>query len=308
MPIQEIKGQLAVLGTDFSQGTDGIFFINSNLSGIGGVNAQTGTSYTILATDKTKLVTLNNSSPIAISLTAPATLGPHFWCYLENLGVGAATITPGGSVTIDGGAYVVLTQNQGIVLFCDGSNFWTMRGVATAGGSGSGGLSSFTVSGTQTYLSGFGSWGAYACTPTVAPGSGHILHLKLSFSRTSTAGGGGIAVVNSSGGGYMVVSQNDGNLVIYGSNGSSYSSLGAAGSGYDDTVGPVLIDIYIAIAPASGAGISICGMFATPHHQYAVMPVGTTNATQADLTGTLTIYFASGGTSQVVNYFGYEIL
>lgn len=108
-----------------------------------GVNAQTGTSYTIVASDSGKLVTLNSASAVAVSITAAATLGSTFQCPIENLGAGTVTLTP-ASGTIDGASSLTLSQNQGIALYSDGSNFFTQRGAASGGGAGVSSLDSIT--------------------------------------------------------------------------------------------------------------------------------------------------------------------
>jgi len=41
-----------------------------------GVNAQTGTSYTVVAQDQTKVITFNNASPVAVTL--PSATTPNF--------------------------------------------------------------------------------------------------------------------------------------------------------------------------------------------------------------------------------------
>lgn len=95
------------------------------------VNAQTGTSYTVLATDFRKLVTHTNAAAIAVTLPQASATFPAGWFYLvQNRGAGAVTITPTTS-TIDGAATLVLNQNEGAVIVSDGTNYFTMRGKAT---------------------------------------------------------------------------------------------------------------------------------------------------------------------------------
>lgn len=124
----------------------------------GGVNEQTGTSYTLVEGDNRKLVYFDNvSSPpesIAVAISPSADLGDHFFCWLENLSEGTVTLTPDGSETIDGIADLTLEQGQGLMLFSDGSNLFTSRGRGgtgsfTAGGDLSGTSSSQTVVGLQ---------------------------------------------------------------------------------------------------------------------------------------------------------------
>lgn len=81
------------------------------------VNAQTGTTYTLVLTDAFGAVSLNNAS--AITLTVPPESDAAFevgtFIELYQLGAGAVTITPGSGVTINsrnalldtGGQYAV---------------------------------------------------------------------------------------------------------------------------------------------------------------------------------------------------------
>jgi len=109
----------------------------------GNVNAQTGTSYTIVAADNRKLVTFENSSPVTAILTSAASLGNLFVCWVENLGAGTVTITP-STGAIDGAASLALAQNQGTSIWSDGSNFFTERGMGSGGGGGVSSLDGIT--------------------------------------------------------------------------------------------------------------------------------------------------------------------
>jgi hypothetical protein len=102
------------------------------------VNAQTGTSYTVLDTDRGKLVTLTNASPVAVSLPqagAGSAFIDGWFADFQNRGAGTVTITPVTS-TIDGGASVALLQNQGLRVFSNGSNYFTQRGLSGSDGLG----------------------------------------------------------------------------------------------------------------------------------------------------------------------------
>lgn len=97
------------------------------------VNAQTGISYTVLTTDFRKLVTHSNGSAIAVTLPQASATFPAGWFYFtQNRGAGVVTITPTTS-TIDGGATLVLNQNEGALIVSDGTNYFTFRGKATGG-------------------------------------------------------------------------------------------------------------------------------------------------------------------------------
>jgi len=106
----------------------------TTIAGASGINAQTGASYTLQDSDCSKLVTLSNAAAVAVSLPqagASSWFKAGWTADVENRGGGTATITPVGS-TIDGAASLQLTQNQGVRIFSDGSNYYTQRGVGGA--------------------------------------------------------------------------------------------------------------------------------------------------------------------------------
>ncbi len=101
------------------------------------INAQTGTSYSVQDSDCGKLVSLNNASAVAVAL--PQANGSTFisgWSVdFQNKGAGTVTVTPTVS-TINGGASIALTQNQGMHCSSDGANYTCVLGVGAGGGSG----------------------------------------------------------------------------------------------------------------------------------------------------------------------------
>jgi hypothetical protein len=94
----------------------------SSTSGIT-INAQTGTTYTVLSTDQAKLVTHSNAASIAVTLPqATGSFTTPFYYYTTNLGVGAVTITPTTS-TINGAATLVLNTGESAIIVSDGTNY-----------------------------------------------------------------------------------------------------------------------------------------------------------------------------------------
>ena len=95
------------------------------------VNAQVGTSYTVLNTDRAKLVTFTNASAVAVTLPQATSIGGNFpsgWCAeFESRGAGLVTITPTTS-TINGGANITLGQNQSLKIVSDGTNYFALVG------------------------------------------------------------------------------------------------------------------------------------------------------------------------------------
>lgn len=99
-------------------------------------NIQTGTSYTILSTDRGRLITHSNASATADTLPQAGASFPNGWFVdIQNRGAGAVTVTPTTS-TVDGGASIVINQNEGVRIVSDGTNYFTMRGKGAGGGSG----------------------------------------------------------------------------------------------------------------------------------------------------------------------------
>ncbi len=97
------------------------------------VNAQTGTSYTVLNSDCGKVVSFNNASAIAVTLPqagAGSRFLPGCTIQLANVGAGNATITPTTS-TIGGRASVILQQGGGLAITSHGGN-WTPLGIFPA--------------------------------------------------------------------------------------------------------------------------------------------------------------------------------
>jgi hypothetical protein len=109
------------------------------------INAQTGTTYTVPAKDRGKLVTHSNGSATAVTLpVASATGFGADWSYMTvNLGVGAVTITPTTS-TINGAATLVLNQNEGAIIISDGTDYKAIRVGVFAGSGANSNITSMT--------------------------------------------------------------------------------------------------------------------------------------------------------------------
>ncbi len=112
---------------------------------MGGVNAQTGTSYTMAAGDENKVVTVSNSSAVAVTLPQATTagFGSGSVFTVVNRGAANATITPTTS-TINGAASLVLATNQGAIIYSDGTNYTAELGLSTSSSSGVSSLNSLT--------------------------------------------------------------------------------------------------------------------------------------------------------------------
>jgi hypothetical protein len=98
-------------------------------------NAQTGTTYTLAATDFTKLVTLSNASPVTVTVPLESSVA---WVAgtqlrLMNLGAGVVTVAGAVGVTINGSPLTLAQYKQG-TLTKTGTNIWTFVGSPSAPG------------------------------------------------------------------------------------------------------------------------------------------------------------------------------
>lgn len=97
---------------------------NDAISGFkAAVNAQTGTTYTLVAGDSGKVVRCTNAS--AITVTLPNSLGEGFTCEIIQGGAGQVTLSAAGGATLNnrqshtkiagqhGAARLVVTSNSG---------------------------------------------------------------------------------------------------------------------------------------------------------------------------------------------------
>ena len=93
---------------------------------IGGmpINAQTGTTYTVVVGDRGKLVTLSNASAVAVTLPQATGAGfkSGFYVFFKNKGAGTVTITPTTSA-IDGGTALILRTNQWGAIWSDNTDY-----------------------------------------------------------------------------------------------------------------------------------------------------------------------------------------
>ena len=122
------------LYVDIGSGSAGIGAGNAwqhVINDIAGVNAQVGTSYTVLLGDRGKLVSLKNASPVAVTLpNAGASFPAGWWAHFQNLGAGLVTITP-TTAQINGAATQTIGTNQSITIVSDGTNYFALVGIAS---------------------------------------------------------------------------------------------------------------------------------------------------------------------------------
>lgn len=114
--------------------TSNIFKVRSNgvtrpVAFIGGFNAQTGTTYTVLSTDRNHTITFNSASPVAVTLPQANSTGftDGFSFRVKNIGAGDVTITPTTS-TIDGDASLILLFGQSVDIESNNTNYFSFGG------------------------------------------------------------------------------------------------------------------------------------------------------------------------------------
>lgn len=108
----------------------GVEISTTTLQASEAVNAQTGTSYTMLNGDRAKIVTFANAAAVAVALPqagASSEFVANWFCDISNRTSPLVTITPTTS-TIDGASSLTISAGQGFRLVSDGTNYFTVRG------------------------------------------------------------------------------------------------------------------------------------------------------------------------------------
>jgi hypothetical protein len=103
---------------------------------IGGVNVKTA-NYTISSQDNGVMVVANGPGSPVTSLTflLPATPpSAVWWCAISNIGPGALTVSPNGLMLDGAGTGLSVPQYQGVLIYSDGSNYYTDRGLSSSSG------------------------------------------------------------------------------------------------------------------------------------------------------------------------------
>lgn len=97
------------------------------------INAQTGTTYTLALADNGKLITLSNSSAIAVTVptNATAAFAVGAQVNIQQIGSGQVTISGASGVTINGTGTKLRTQWSAATLIKTATDTWTMVGDLT---------------------------------------------------------------------------------------------------------------------------------------------------------------------------------
>jgi hypothetical protein len=95
-------------------------------------NAQTGTTYTLVAADLGKLVTTSNASPVVVTIP-PSVFAAGNQINVQSIGVGLTSFTAGAGVTITStgataAAPVLRARYSACTIICTASNTFTIVG------------------------------------------------------------------------------------------------------------------------------------------------------------------------------------
>jgi hypothetical protein len=122
---------------------------------------------TLLVFNSASALTLTLPNPVPLNALTPPTTETRWNISVQNLGAGVLTISRNGLLIDTLASNLTLSQNQGLAILTDGTNYFTERGLATD----TSGLA--TKSGVQqeayTYAADTGSANAYAVALTPAP-------------------------------------------------------------------------------------------------------------------------------------------
>jgi len=95
-------------------------------------NAQTGTTYTLVASDVSKLVTTSNASAVTVTIP-PSVFSTGNQINVQSIGVGLTSFAAGAGVTItstgaSAAAPILRARYSACTIICTGSNTFTVVG------------------------------------------------------------------------------------------------------------------------------------------------------------------------------------
>ncbi len=111
---------------DLYKCSGGSYVLHASGGGTVAINAQTGTTYTLAASDCGKLVTITNASPVAVTVPVASTPGAGCVIRVRNNGTGAATLTSAASA-LNGtvGGSIALLTGYSTTLYTNGTDYFS---------------------------------------------------------------------------------------------------------------------------------------------------------------------------------------
>lgn len=159
----------------------GLGINNGTLVPVQAINPQTGTTYTIQASDGGQLVTFSNAASVAVTLPqGTGNFGAGFAFDVYNKGAGTVTITPTTS-TINGASSLAIATNAGCSISSDGTNYQVSACTAVLGTAAYQSFSAPPAIGNVTPAAGsFTTLSATGNLTTNVTGSTQCLHVNSS--------------------------------------------------------------------------------------------------------------------------------
>jgi hypothetical protein len=111
-PVQSVAGQTGTVTVSAGDLTDGNFDGEAILGFDASINDQTGTAYTLLASDNGKVVVLDNGS--AITVTVPSGLGVGFNCSFVQKGAGQVTFSASSTTIYNRQSHTKINGQYGV--------------------------------------------------------------------------------------------------------------------------------------------------------------------------------------------------
>jgi hypothetical protein len=276
------------------------------------ISNKTG-AYTVVAGDLGTIINCT-SGTFTVSLTAAATLGAGFNCWIWNTSTTAShavTIDPAGAETIDGLTTLILRCGEGVQIVCDGTNWQTGskkamrayaenildstgRPVVSGANSAVVGANS-TASGAQSYIVGNNS--TASATQSLALGSAVTASATQSTAIGMNSGATGSQAVTGSGA-----------MALGGSYASGTDSFAAAATNNTSSYGATGANSVAIgrLAIASGSqSIAISSAGATASALGAVAIGGTSGNLGPQATAAQSMAVGSGAVAAIVGKYAY---
>ena len=126
-PVQSVAGRTGTVTVDAGDLTDGDFGGTAILGFDATLNDQTGTAYTILASDAGKVITCNNGS--AVTVTVPSGLGAGFTCSVVQKGAGQVTFVASSTTINNRQSHTKIAGQHGVAtLISTASDVFVLAG------------------------------------------------------------------------------------------------------------------------------------------------------------------------------------